>query len=64
MYVCLCRGVTDKQVRDCAQCGVRTLGELKECLGVASQCGKCAHFAKEILKEAAAPGNHCLQPAT
>lgn len=51
MYVCVCHAVTERQVRDAVQGGVHTLRALKDQLGVASECGKCARCAHGILKE-------------
>jgi bacterioferritin-associated ferredoxin len=49
MYVCVCRSVTDRQIRDAASRGVRDLASLREQLGVASNCGRCAECALSIL---------------
>ncbi len=54
MYVCICKSVTDKQIRRAAAKGVDNLYELRESLGVAAGCGTCASHAQEILPEAAA----------
>ncbi len=51
MYICLCKSVTDKQIRRAAAKGVDNLYELRESLGVASGCGTCASAAQEILAE-------------
>ena len=51
MYVCICKSVTDKQIRRAAARGVDNLYELRESLGVASGCGSCAGTAQEILDE-------------
>jgi bacterioferritin-associated ferredoxin len=51
MYVCICKAVTDRQIRQAVELGARSLGDLKESLGVATGCGKCAPFAREILRE-------------
>ena len=51
MYVCLCKSVTDKQIRRAAARGVDNLYELRQNLGVASGCGKCASMAQSILDE-------------
>ena len=51
MYVCICRGVTDREVRQCAEQGVDSLRGLRRELGVASECGKCAQCALQILRE-------------
>lgn len=53
MYVCLCHQVTDDEIRRLVRDdGVHTLRELGERLGVATQCGKCAGCAREVLREA------------
>ncbi len=51
MYVCICQAVTDKQIRRAAARGVDNLYELREHLGVASNCGSCADQAQSILNE-------------
>ncbi len=52
MYVCLCRGVTDGQIRQAVHDGVRTMRELRIELGVCSSCGRCGQHARELLEEA------------
>ena len=52
MYVCICKSVTDRQIRKAAAKGVDNLVELREALGVASGCGRCADSAETILDEA------------
>jgi bacterioferritin-associated ferredoxin len=52
MYVCVCRAVTDGQIRQAAQGGARTLQDLRRELGVARDCGRCASCANECLREA------------
>ncbi|MEM8943225.1 MAG: bacterioferritin-associated ferredoxin [Pseudomonadota bacterium] len=56
MFVCICKSVTDKQIRKAALKGADTLYELHQELGVASGCGSCADSAQEILDEVA--GKH------
>jgi len=51
MYVCICNAVTDKQIREAADAGVRDLWQLQAELGVASNCGSCKEHASEILRE-------------
>ncbi|MFC1772911.1 (2Fe-2S)-binding protein [Pseudomonadota bacterium] len=51
MYVCICRQVTCGQIRAAASEGVDNVRALKEQLGVASQCGKCAGCARGVLEE-------------
>jgi bacterioferritin-associated ferredoxin len=52
VYICLCHGITDNQIRTCAQAGARTLADLSGTLGVATQCGSCAASACAVLDEA------------
>ena len=52
MYICICKGVTDRDIVSAAENGVTSMSELKECTGLASQCGKCGRDAKAIFKEA------------
>jgi bacterioferritin-associated ferredoxin len=54
MYVCLCHGVTDGQIRQAANAGACRMRDLCKSLGVASQCGKCAKCAHQVLKESLA----------
>ena len=51
MYVCICRKVTDHEILDVCREGARSLSELREKLGVASDCGKCGKLARTIVKE-------------
>lgn len=51
MYVCLCKGVTDCQIREAVCEGACSMRELGTCLGVATQCGRCARHARQVLEE-------------
>ena len=57
MYVCVCQAVTDRQIREAAQGGARTLKDLRRDLGVTRDCGRCASCAHECLQEA--HGGNC-----
>lgn len=52
MYVCVCKAITDTQIREAAQGGARTLKDLRRDLGVTRDCGRCASCAHECLREA------------
>lgn len=51
MYVCICNAVTDTEIRQCAELGATSLADLRNGLGVALNCGKCACMAAEILRQ-------------
>jgi len=52
MYVCICNGVTDRDIQEAVLRGARTVKDLRRELGVASDCGKCAGCAREVLCDA------------
>jgi bacterioferritin-associated ferredoxin len=52
MYVCICNYVTDREIHEAVELGVCSMGELRDCLGVSTGCGKCADCAKDVLQEA------------
>lgn len=49
MYVCVCKAVTDKTIKQMVAEGLCSMRELKQCLGVGSQCGKCTSSAQDLL---------------
>ena len=52
MYICVCKGVTDTAIREAVHRGADRMRDLKACLGVSEQCGRCACHAKEVLEKA------------
>ena len=51
MYVCLCNGVTDRQIREAAEAGCRTMSELTMRTGCGATCGSCVGMATQLLDE-------------
>lgn len=51
MYVCICKGITDTQIRAAVQDGASSLRDVRNTLGVASQCGKCSMLTRDIVRE-------------
>jgi bacterioferritin-associated ferredoxin len=51
MYVCVCQAVTERQVREAALGGAKSVKALKERLGLACGCAKCARCAHNILRD-------------
>jgi bacterioferritin-associated ferredoxin len=54
MYVCVCKAVTDGEIRGAVKLGVRSLADLSSTLGVATCCGRCTECARSVLAESLA----------
>lgn len=52
MYICICRSVTEGKICQAVSNGAKTMRDLHQQLGVASQCGKCGICAKQVLSSA------------
>jgi len=50
MYICLCKGITDSQIRQAVNGGAESVRAVREELGVSTQCGKCACSVRDIVK--------------
>ncbi|MGY0634754.1 (2Fe-2S)-binding protein [Luteimonas sp. A478] len=51
VYVCLCHGVTDSEIRDAATAGCGEMSELMMRTGCGSSCGSCIETASGLLDE-------------
>lgn len=51
MYICLCKGVTDSQIKECVNNGATSLKQVRRELGVATQCCKCLPEARAIIDQ-------------
>lgn len=49
MFVCICKAVSDKTIKQAIADGALSMRDLKNQLGVGSQCGKCVCQAQQIL---------------
>ena len=58
MIVCICRRISDHQIRKAAADGAHSLECLQFDLGVATQCGRCADCASRVLCEARSASPH------
>jgi bacterioferritin-associated ferredoxin len=54
VIVCICRRISDRQIREAAAAGAHSLECLQIDLGVAMQCGRCADCASQVLCDARA----------
>ena len=55
MYVCICNGVTERQIREAATAGCTTVAELTMRTGAGANCGSWLDMATDVL--------HAAQPA-
>lgn len=62
MYVCLCKGITERQVQQAIDDGA-DYKALREDLGVASDCGQCGNTCKEMVKASQACAFYEVQVA-
>ncbi|MDP3008817.1 MAG: (2Fe-2S)-binding protein [Methylococcales bacterium] len=51
MYICVCKAVTDGQIRTAIDNGVCTRRQLVHCFGVGKDCCKCNKEVSELLKQ-------------
>ncbi|WP_119394059.1 (2Fe-2S)-binding protein [Salinibius halmophilus] len=52
MYVCICHGVNDKQIKQAVSQGAQSMRDLAKTLCVGTKCGKCVCQAREYLPSA------------
>ncbi len=52
VYVCICNGVTDHQIREAASTGCTTVAELTMRTGCGATCGSCLDMAGDLLAKA------------
>lgn len=64
MYVCICNGHRDKDIREAARSGLRCPRTIYRQLGKPVKCGRCIDFATEVIAEvrAAEAVNAALAP--
>lgn len=51
MYVCVCKAITDRQVRSAVQDGAMTMKELRRRLDACSCCGKCGSRLRHVFSQ-------------
>jgi bacterioferritin-associated ferredoxin len=51
MYVCICHGITERQIHRAVEQGARTLGDVQMKLPVGGCCGRCEDCAREVIRD-------------
>ncbi|MCC6644390.1 MAG: (2Fe-2S)-binding protein [Polyangiaceae bacterium] len=51
MYVCLCKGVSDRAIRGCIRRGAGTVGAVGAECGAGTDCGSCRGMIADLIEE-------------
>lgn len=51
MYVCICNGVTDRQIREAVENGCGSVSELTMRTGCGATCGSCLDMAAGMIDD-------------
>ncbi|MGD9946662.1 MAG: (2Fe-2S)-binding protein [Burkholderiaceae bacterium] len=49
MIICVCRAVSDRQIRSVVQKGASSMAEVRSELGTGECCGKCSRQVRELI---------------
>ena len=52
MYICICKGVTERAIREEVCAGARSVDEVSRNTGCSTQCGKCLIRAQRVVEDA------------
>ncbi|MFQ3247516.1 MAG: bacterioferritin-associated ferredoxin [Arenicella sp.] len=51
MFICICKSVTDHQIRDAVDIGVSSFKAMQSHLAVSTVCGGCACEVKRVISQ-------------
>ncbi|MBR1376155.1 MAG: (2Fe-2S)-binding protein [Cardiobacteriaceae bacterium] len=51
MYICICRAISEKKVKESVKEGKKSIKELCNSLGAGNECGKCLPVLAEIVQK-------------
>lgn len=51
MYVCLCKGVSDRDIKQLVSKGACSVEEIMRCSGAGTKCGTCVDEIAEMIGE-------------
>jgi bacterioferritin-associated ferredoxin len=51
MYVCLCRGVSDRTIKAAIRDGARSLAQVSACSGAGTDCGACRGVIRDMIED-------------
>ncbi|OGA30252.1 MAG: hypothetical protein A3I01_19940 [Betaproteobacteria bacterium RIFCSPLOWO2_02_FULL_65_24] len=56
MYICICNGITERDLHNCIRQGACCMDDLRRELGIGTQCGRCETHARLCLRKTAETG--------
>lgn len=59
MYVCLCAGVSDGEIKAAIRDGAETVDEVMYCTGAGTGCGSCVPTIEELIVETSGAAKSC-----
>ena len=62
MFVCVCNGVSDKQLKACLDEGARTVGDLSMATAAGTCCGTCVATLEDMIEERWGPSDPYSAP--
>lgn len=51
MYVCICKQVTEQQIKNAIKEGINTVSDIAAELGASSDCGSCVECVQDLITE-------------
>ena len=51
MFVCLCSGITEKQIIEAVKAGESSIEALSARLGVGMNCGSCINYTQDLIQQ-------------
>jgi bacterioferritin-associated ferredoxin len=58
VIVCLCYGISDRQIEQLADNGACTVEQITKCCGAGGDCGSCKETIADIIADAVEAANH------
>lgn len=51
MLVCVCNGISDRDIDNALKEGASSFSDMRKSLGLGACCGQCASFAKDMISD-------------
>lgn len=51
MYVCVCRAINERKLRETIRSGACSVQSVNQCTGLGGVCGRCVPYARQIIDD-------------